>query len=115
IHDGSGQPGSPGGAMRSSSRPRQDNEGVYSEPSAHRHSRLQGNALICGAYNCWGKEKTMKLIVPYLGELHPADARLVRLAEFLGIECVTVPAAVGSGTWASEAGVGSNNGCLVIN
>ena len=58
----------------------------------------------------------MKLIVPHLGELHPADARLVRLAEFLGIDCVAVSAdAVESGTWASEAGVDSDDGCLVIN
>jgi hypothetical protein len=29
----------------------------------------------------------MKLVVPHTGELLPADARLVRLAEFLGISC----------------------------
>ncbi len=29
----------------------------------------------------------MKLVVPHNGELEPADARLIRLAEFLGIRC----------------------------
>ncbi len=60
----------------------------------------------------------MKLIVPYFGELHPADARLVRLAEFLGIDCVAVPAAAaeGSGTWASVSEAANDGGsCLVIN
>ena len=60
----------------------------------------------------------MKLVVPYLGELHPADARLIRLAEFLGIACVTVPAPVaeksGIGVSESEAVTGDGS-CLVIN
>ena len=29
----------------------------------------------------------MKLVVPYFGELHPSDSRMVRLAEYLGIDC----------------------------
>src|ERR1700685_133922 len=29
----------------------------------------------------------MKLAIPYIGELRPADARMLRLAEFLGIPC----------------------------
>lgn len=34
---------------------------------------------------------TMRLIVPYVGELEASDARLIRLAEFLGIECHSFP------------------------
>lgn len=61
----------------------------------------------------------MKLVVPYLGELHPADARLIRLAEFLGVACVAVPAATPErgGIWVPESSeVTSDDGCcLVIN
>ncbi len=32
----------------------------------------------------------MKLVVPYIGELRDLDARMVRLAEFLGIPCETL-------------------------
>lgn len=32
----------------------------------------------------------MKLVVPYIGELRDLDARMVRLAEFLGIPCQTL-------------------------
>ena len=32
----------------------------------------------------------MKLVVPYIGELRDPDARMVRLAEFLGIPCETL-------------------------
>lgn len=32
----------------------------------------------------------MKLVVPYIGELRDLDARIVRLAEFLGIPCETL-------------------------
>jgi len=32
----------------------------------------------------------MKLILPYIGELHPLDSRLAALANFLGIACATV-------------------------
>ena len=32
----------------------------------------------------------MKLVVPHLGTPHPTDARLMRLAEFLGIACQTL-------------------------
>jgi len=60
----------------------------------------------------------VKLVVPYLGELHPADARLIRLAEFLGIACVTVPAPIaeknGIGVPEPEAASGDGS-CLVIN
>ena len=59
----------------------------------------------------------MKLVVPYLGELHPADARLIRLAEFLGIACVPVPAATaeGGGIWAPESKAAGGDACLVMN
>jgi hypothetical protein len=29
----------------------------------------------------------MKLVFPHRGELHPSDARLRKLAEFLGVDC----------------------------
>jgi hypothetical protein len=60
----------------------------------------------------------LKLLVPYVNEIHPADARLIRLAEFLGIACMTVPAAIagGDGLWAPESAVAGDGGyCLVIN
>ena len=33
----------------------------------------------------------MRLVVPYVGELRAVDARLIHLAEFLGIRCETLP------------------------
>jgi hypothetical protein len=35
-------------------------------------------------------ETSLKLVVPYIGELRDLDARMVRLAEFLGISCETL-------------------------
>ncbi len=35
----------------------------------------------------------MKVLVPYIGELRDLDAKMVRLAEFLGIPCETLPLA----------------------
>ena len=59
----------------------------------------------------------MKLVVPYIGEIHPADERLIRLAEFLGIACssVSVDPRAGSrfSTPDSEWAVGDC--CLVVN
>jgi hypothetical protein len=58
----------------------------------------------------------VKLVVPYLGELHPADARLIRLAEFLGIACVAVPAATAAEgeIWAPASEVTSGDGCCLL-
>ena len=58
----------------------------------------------------------MKLLVPYFGELRPADARLIRLAEFLGISCtsVSVEPHLGGGFSAPNA-EGPGDYCLVVN
>ena len=37
------------------------------------------------------KERLWRLVVPYIGKLRDVDARLVRLAAFLGISCDTLP------------------------
>ena len=59
----------------------------------------------------------MKLVVPYLREVRPADARLIRLAEFLGISCqkitLTKPFGGAIGTIASVPA--EDRSCLVIN
>jgi hypothetical protein len=60
----------------------------------------------------------MKLVVPHIGDIHPADARLIRLAEFLGIECLPIPASTAEGRWiwAPESEVPNDDQyCLVIN
>jgi hypothetical protein len=58
----------------------------------------------------------VKLLVPYFGELRPADARLIRLAEFLGISCTSVSAEphLGGGFSAPNA-EGPGDYCLVVN
>jgi hypothetical protein len=58
----------------------------------------------------------VKLVVPYLGELHPADERLIRLAEFLGIACVVVPAATTEGgeIWAPASEVANGDRCCLL-
>jgi hypothetical protein len=33
----------------------------------------------------------VKLVVPYVGELQPVDSRMIRLAEFLGVSCESLP------------------------
>lgn len=59
----------------------------------------------------------MKLVVPCLGTLHVADARLVRLAEFLGCRCQILSVERGSlpSIEAIKNHVGEENSCLVIN
>jgi len=59
----------------------------------------------------------MKLIVPHTGELHVKDARLIRLAEFLGIRCEPLRLANEVQQFAEsiEAAVPDRNACLVIN
>ena len=56
----------------------------------------------------------MKLVIPFIGELHPADARLIRLAEFLGIVCVAIPMDHGRLS-VLEAEVANGENCLLIN
>jgi hypothetical protein len=59
----------------------------------------------------------MKLIVPHFGELQPADARLIRLAEFLGVACETLrlPKEVQQRAGYIERTVPDPSSCLVIN
>lgn len=59
----------------------------------------------------------MKLVVPHLGELAPADVRLIRLAEFLGVECQPLPLDSPALQWASGPGPDSTDraACFVIN
>ncbi|HTQ58923.1 MAG TPA: hypothetical protein VMI32_01765 [Candidatus Solibacter sp.] len=59
----------------------------------------------------------MKLVVPCLGTLHSADARLVRLAEFLGcrFELLSVEKGCSFSIESIKNRVGEENSCLVIN
>jgi len=59
----------------------------------------------------------MKLIVPHTGEMQAADARLLRLAEFLGARCEPLRLAkeVQQRVGYLERAVPDQNSCLVIN
>ncbi len=58
----------------------------------------------------------MKLLIPYLGELRPIDARMLRLAEFLGIDCETLAlASVAEYAEFLERAVSDRRSCLVLN
>jgi hypothetical protein len=59
----------------------------------------------------------MKLVVPNTGEVHAADARLIRLAEFLGVRCEPLRLAKHVQPRAEyiEKAVPDQNSCLVIN
>lgn len=59
----------------------------------------------------------MRLVVPYVGEILPADARLIRLAEFLGIACKAVSAEpqAGGGFWNPNSELAGGACCLVVN
>jgi hypothetical protein len=59
----------------------------------------------------------MKLVVPHTGEVHAADARLIRLAEFLGVRCEPLLLAKEAQQRAEyiERVVSDQNSCLVIN
>ena len=59
----------------------------------------------------------MKLLVPYVGELHPADVRLIRLAEFLGIEARPIVLRNSHGQAATylERVIPDRVACLVVN
>jgi hypothetical protein len=52
----------------------------------------------------------MKLLVPYVGNLQPADVRLMRLTEFLGISCETLPL-----PRALESKIAGSETCFVVN
>lgn len=59
----------------------------------------------------------MKLVVPYVGELQGVDARLIRLAEFLGIWCEPLPLAKPVGQCAEylERAIPDRQSCFVVN
>jgi hypothetical protein len=59
----------------------------------------------------------MKLVVPHTGEVQAADARLLRLAEFLGVRCEPLRLAKEVQHCAEyiEKAVPGQNSCLVIN
>lgn len=59
----------------------------------------------------------MKLLVPYVGELQGVDARLIRLAEFLGISCTTLSLAKPMGQCAEylEGAISDRESCFVVN
>ena len=59
----------------------------------------------------------MKLIVPYIEELQPVDLRLLRLAEFLGIDCEALPLAKSVGRYAEqlETVALAQRSCIAVN
>ena len=59
----------------------------------------------------------MRLVVPYWGDLNKADARLVRLADFLGAQCELLHLERGITVSPEflETHVGDKNSCFVIN
>jgi hypothetical protein len=59
----------------------------------------------------------VKLVVPYSGELNPADTRLVRLTEFLGGQCELLRLEKGATLSPEfiEKHVGDKNSCFVVN
>ena len=63
------------------------------------------------------KRFVMKLVVPHTGEVQAADARLIRLAEFLGVRCEPLRLAkqVQQRAEHIERAVPDENCCLVIN
>jgi hypothetical protein len=59
----------------------------------------------------------MKLIVPHMGELQAADARLIRLAQFLGVSCepLLLDKQVQQRAEYLERAAPDQNSCLVVN
>lgn len=59
----------------------------------------------------------MKLVIPYTGTPHEADTRLIRLAEFLGINCQLLHLAEDTVQYAAfiEAARDDQGRCLVVN
>jgi hypothetical protein len=58
----------------------------------------------------------MKLLVPYIGEVRPLDARMLRLAEFLGIPCETIALAkVSEHAGYLKKAVPERCSCFVVN
>jgi hypothetical protein len=57
----------------------------------------------------------VKLLVPYLDKLCPADERLMRLAEFLGIGCESLPLAGNAESWTNLRSADSGESTVVVN
>jgi len=59
----------------------------------------------------------MKLVVPYIGVLRPADARLIRLADFLGVQTETLALSRGvrENRELLNASVSGEPACMVVN
>src|SRR5262252_2670457 len=57
----------------------------------------------------------MKLVVPRTGEPQSSDARLIRLAEFLGIACELVSVEKLLDAAEAERGSRAHGDCLVVN
>jgi hypothetical protein len=59
----------------------------------------------------------VKLVIPYSGVLHPADARLVRLADFLGAQCelLHVEPGITLSPEFLEKRIADKNSCFVLN
>jgi hypothetical protein len=59
----------------------------------------------------------MRLVVPYLDQIDPVDRRLIRLAEFLGIDCLTIPLdkSAGAAPEFLERTIALREACFVVN
>ena len=59
----------------------------------------------------------MKLIVPFISKMRGVDARLIRLAEFLGVSCETLPLAKPVKQYGAylETAVHDSQSCFVVN
>lgn len=59
----------------------------------------------------------MKLVVPYIGELRPADAGLVKLTQFLGIDCELLPLAKPATQFVTylKSAVSDRRSCFAVN
>jgi hypothetical protein len=95
---------------------RYHDERIFPQPPAVASSRPDAGDVARGSKRFSWKEQIVKLVVPYLREVGPADGRLICLAEFLGIQCrqisLTKPSAA-MGTFASVPA--EDRSCLVIN
>jgi len=61
------------------------------------------------------KERRMKLVIPYIGALQPADSRLMLLADFLGIQTNILALSKGEGNESLNACVSEDTVCIVVN
>jgi hypothetical protein len=102
--------------MWNSTRTCYHDERIFSQSATIATSR-PGGETTRGSKRLGWKEQIVKLVVPYLREVRPADARLIRLAEFLGIQCEQISLTEPSGNaYGAIACVSADDrSCLVIN